>query len=489
MIPIIEVSHLPSSSSFYAAITQPLGIQYLCAGTSSPTQLHFGIPAQPSEILFSLQQSPQPRPSTLTISALSSSAVTAFHTLALEANTFQSTNLIQHTPDAAVAKTTDLDGNVLEARYTRSRRASAGGNGNTSGTVITTASTAKEARRVLDWQREVARSVSDSSSTRDLSPERSPPGLAQTDFAPPKLSRAGTFPLATGLYNELTSNLAEKTKEAQESGISAQTLIGTLLGAAAGAAVAYAMVKGPEKKEKDERERPKPVTYYSGPAAPVMEVARSRVGGSQAGSQRGSQVGQRYVLRYNVDPNREEERRSMHYISHDVGAGTGPSMVSLPRSKTETHVSKTSRMSERPLTILEGDRERDRERRSETGSRHTESSRHHDNYVSSKSQVSSASTVKPPKSSSSRSKVGSAAGTERGLDWERERESYHAPTIVSLKSESRKTTVSERARRMPLPESVVGGYAGSVAPSDSISNVGSNTSRARREREFRRETY
>lgn len=482
MIPTIEVSHLPSSSSFYAAVTQPLGIHFLCASPSSPHSLHFGIPAQPSEILFTLTESHSPRPSTITLTASNSTQVANFHALALESNTHHSTNLIQHSSDAAVAKTTDLDGNMLEVRYARSppRRGSV----HAAPTTITTASTAKEARRVLDWQRDVARSISSQSPTpsRDQSPQRAmvlapaqeptPSQMAPSQVAPPAeldsrpaLLRSATAPMMSAMYNEVSSALPERIGE----GLSAQAIIGTILGAAAGAAVAYAMVRS----EEPEPPRPQLVTYFSAPPAsapqqaPVMEVARSKgpsVGGSRVGSER-SRGSQRYVLRYNVASaagtgsgrgGREgqlqavDERRSMNYSAYDGG------VRSQAPAGSQASTSKPSRYSEgrgvgheKPVTVVSGS---PAPRYSESG-RHSESGRSH-------ASKRSDSTIKPPRTSSK-------AGTER----------QSGGTVVSMKSDRKSTTVSERARRVPLPESVVG----SVAPSDSISNIGMRSHYSRRD--------
>ncbi|KFY74850.1 hypothetical protein V499_05148 [Pseudogymnoascus sp. VKM F-103] len=492
MIPTIEVSHLPSSSSFYAAVTQPLGIHFLCASPSSPHSLHFGIPAQPSEILFTLTESHSPRPSTLSLTASNSTQVANFHALALESNTRHSTNLIQHSADTSVAKTTDHDGNMLEVRYARStpRRGSV----HAAPTTITTASTAKEARRVLDWQRDVARSISSQSPTqsRDGSPERAmvlaqpvqeeaaPSQVAPPTEVPdarPALLRSATTPMMTAMYNEVSSALPERIGE----GLSAQAIIGTILGAAAGAAVAYAMVRS----EEPEPQRPQLVTYFSAPAAqfpqqaPVMEVARSKapsMGGSRVGSER-SQGGQRYVLRYNVASNagtsrggREgvlqpvDERRSMSYSAYDGGRSQAPAPSQASTAKQSRYTERDVGY-EKPVTVVSASRH------SEAG-RHSESGRSH---VSKRSD----STIKPARTSSK-------AGTER-----------RDQTVVSMKSDRKSTTVSERARRVPLPESVMGGsmapserarrvplpesVAGSVAPSDSISNIGMRSHYSRRD--------
>jgi hypothetical protein len=277
----------------------------------------------------------------------------------------------------------------------------------------------------------------------------------------------------TAVYNEITSALPDRIGE----GLSAQAILGTLIGAAAGAAVAYAMVKS----EEPEPPRPQLVTYYTAPAAapmppapvqPVVEVARSKAP-SGAGSRAGSNSGrsQRYVVRYNAGGGsrlgsvqegylgRVDEERSMHYSSYERDAQTGPS---LAPGGALSYVSKSSRHTEsrgigheKPLTVVSG-----------APSMHSEARRSH---VSAKSDA----TVKPAKSHS-KAGTSSRAGTER----ERGERSQHG-SVMSVKSErkSTHTSMSERARRVPLPESVVG----SVAPSDSVSNIGMKSHYSRRD--------
>ncbi|KFX99084.1 hypothetical protein V490_01953 [Pseudogymnoascus sp. VKM F-3557] len=266
------------------------------------------------------------------------------------------------------------------------------------------------------------------------------------------------------MYNEVSSALPERIGE----GLSAQAIIGTILGAAAGAAVAYAMVRS----EEPEPPRPQLVTYFSAPPsapaqqpAPVMEVARSKapsVGGSRVESER-SRGGQRYVLRYNVASasgagsgwasqrdgqlQAVDERRSMNYSAYDGGARSQVAGRSQVQAGSQASTSKPSRHSERgvghekPVTVVSGSH----------ASRHSEAGRHSESGRSHASRKSD-STIKPPRTSSK-------AGSERH---------HSGQTVVSMKSERKSSTVSERARRVPLPESVVG----SVAPSDSISNIG-----------------
>lgn len=336
--PIIYVANAYQSTSFYANVCTPLGIVYLTTTPASngKPQQHFGIAGTPSETLFTLQESSNTRPSTITLTASNGTQVTQFHTLALASQAGRGTNLISQTDNGAVAKTTDLDGNLLEVRYERRlRRGSNGGNSirsshaprlqrvNSSeshreGTTITTASTAKEAKRVLEWQRTVARSVSESSdsgedraraltvqkaqpqaetvvSSSTLTERRAPPPAAPSapsapsllsqgfqqqqqqqtqdlSQAIPSLMRSVTEPVGAirDLCKEISSHIQPSTTDS--AGLSNNGLIGTILGAAAGAAIAYAMVKSEEPER-----RPELVTHFTAPAyapayAPQQQV-------------------------------------------------------------------------------------------------------------------------------------------------------------------------------------------------------------------------
>lgn len=86
MVPFVEVSHLPSSLSFYSAVLQALGLRCIYPdpkGVSSPLQssASFGVDGQ--EVVLEVRQSENPlrppRLSTLVISAPSRSAIFAFH--------------------------------------------------------------------------------------------------------------------------------------------------------------------------------------------------------------------------------------------------------------------------------------------------------------------------------------------------------------------------------------------------------------------------
>lgn len=592
-IPIIQVADITHATSFYANVCTPLGIVYLTT-TNAPNgarQQHFGIAGTPSETFFSLQESSKIRPSTITLTATSATQVTNFHTFALSSQAGHGTNLISQTDSGAVAKTTDLDGNLLEVRYERRlRRGSNGGgsirsghasrmerqnssNSHREGTTITTASTAKEAKRVLEWQRTVARSVSESSdsesspraralairkpqaetvvSSSTLTPQRrTPPPAApsapslisqalhqqqqqaqsqQIQAAIPSLMRAATAPVGamTAVYNELTSALPQEKLES--SGLSTNAIIGTIMGAAAGAAIAYAMVKS----EEPEKERPQLVTHFTAPAYQQPQIMPQQHQTRSVSMGDGGMQQQPNIMGHDMGHNMLQAMRqhqpaqplysepAQYYsptglkapsVADSGYSGSKVSRSEALRSKADGGSQSGSRVgSLREASVLEENYS------SSPKSTHSASPAHHSSRskaegshvsksssrLSSKSEKapraetvvskhsvakssvstsrgSDASTVKPAKSSASKatSKAPSEAKTSHTSHSRASEKSQGIGSVHSVKSEKSKHSSSRR-----VPESVVGSIAGTVVPEDSVSQVGSRHSSSRRRQE------
>jgi hypothetical protein len=525
LIPVLQVSHLASSASFYAAVCQPLGVRCISQYPHShSSQLSFGLPATsagPGEILFTLTPALRPEISYLKFRATSAGAVTAFHWRALEGNYHSrvSTHTISHTPDESIARITDLDGNILEAKFI-----------SRSALVITTSS--KEVRRVEDWQRNVAQSLVGGEGALvgpSMPLARSLSSRLESMELGPTLLRRETIATSHPVPREGEGG----TESRLISGISNQALMGTILGAAAGAAVAYAMVKSEEPRPPTEPGRPiKMVTYHMDPAAisnrgpaveTIVEAVRSVVlepSPFHAGSS--SRVGDVVVL--TQDPALEQqpvleeiaEDRSVTHVSRRSNGGhrshrsqgKAPSEVkdsSSRVSRSSRHTSRTSKdlpeapeppisssgRSEKPY---HGDDGRSKVSKTSKTSRASKSESRHDNsYHSARSETS---TIKPEKT---RSSAGSSL-TEKNkeaLDRASERHSTVTARNIPLPESTHVTRSSHKshrdrdrdrdsgisgmsARDVPLPESVYDGPAYSVAPSDSISSVGLKRERHRR---------
>jgi hypothetical protein len=480
MTPFIEVSHLPSSASFYAAITQPLGIKYLSAG--SDNSLNFGLPQSSSlsaQTCFNIRGSRSPTCSQITFSAQSPEDVVNFHKAALRASDSEATT-IRQTSEHFIAETHDLDGNMVEVVYMRAplRRSSAP-------TVITTTSS-QEAKRNLDSQDDAYSAVSKSYTPTVISQDK-----------PSEPSR---------FISRQTITTTTQPAESSEGGISGKTIIGTLLGAAAGAAVAYAMVRGgepdppavPTRRSSLEIERtisaaPRTERGMDGPGYTTYNSK----GDSTAGQEpeqideepRPSIVRSRTLPAESVYSRKESKAKSVAASKVDSEAR---SQIKLALMPALSHVS----------SKLKADDEKSK-LHSEARSHKSAAKSRVSSYTSAKTTPSKAassvstSTVRP-------SKVGSKAASHDD-----------AATTVTVKpvekSGSRKgSTVSARhirlppssvgsAKDVPLPESVVSGStaryvplpasevsarnvplpasrACSIAPSDSISNVGRSRS-------------
>lgn len=269
--PVLCVSHIPSASSFYASLCQPLGLQYLSATPTVPACLHYGFvtpsPTGPRPtIVFSILQAPHHFPIRLahiTLSAASSESILDFHATSEILNKESGTrNLLVQEEGIERAVTRDWDGNVLEAVYRPRPHHHKPSSPRTMD--LESLSTEKEARRVLEWQEDVARSVA--------SPSPPPPKnrLSAGEYdrermvGPTMMRRADSYPLERergGPARERSPRLLRREtvmtehyapphhvashsppREAQKSGgISGKAVLGGLLGVAAGAAFAYAM--------------------------------------------------------------------------------------------------------------------------------------------------------------------------------------------------------------------------------------------------------
>ncbi|CAL3969649.1 unnamed protein product [Diplocarpon coronariae] len=525
--PLIQVSHLPSAASFYGSLTQPLGLQFLSATPTVPACLHFGYilstPSGPRKItVFTVSQAAPPRLSHITLSAPSPKAVFDFHgqsvLLGVDSrggNTFEKVGEEQR------ALTRDFDGNVIEAVYGPLPGSGVGGG------------LGKESKRVLEWQQDVARSISGSNV-----------GLA----VPPPFRRAETFPSPSDLGRERErererpirivrretittehygpqSSLLPRESVAESGGISKKAVLGTLLGAAAGAAFAYAITRAESPPLTTGRRASVP-QYTHEPV--VMEdhepVAEARTVPAK------SHVSEREVtprcMQYSIAappmpaPSRVrelamiEERSHVSAKSHQSGrskaAGEAKceralTVLSVPREGSPgSHVSHRSRRSgsgsgDNPVTGSATGSERERRRDAEKERAREMGAERGSEYVSAPSHH-SASTVKPapPAVPQPPSAVGSRASAVRP-EKEKEKSKPKPKSKSSSGSKhshrsSRRSSVS--ARHIPLPQSVVdgsgfasggegegegegGGYAASVAPSDSVSSVGIKRERER----------
>jgi hypothetical protein len=314
-IPLIEVSHLPSASSYYNSLTKTLGITFLSATPSregnhfSPPCLNFGY-AQPGpsphsdsatsidpteeieeseEVVFQVIQSLNPRISHVYLWAPNPKSVKDFYAKSLVLNKSSGVESVftseeeegdsedEEEGEILRCRTTDLDGNMLEAVYSPRRQ-----NAPRRTLLVheTSECTEKEARRVLEWQQDVARSLSESQSpspsredARSQISTRSEVERRRERIAP--VRRSDSYPVTQAEQNREHERERERggaapgapmrlvrrdmitrehyrrdeldrERKRDSGGAVGKGVIGlgTLIGVAAGAAITYSLVRG-----------------------------------------------------------------------------------------------------------------------------------------------------------------------------------------------------------------------------------------------------
>ncbi|KAI3319930.1 hypothetical protein HD806DRAFT_253758 [Xylariaceae sp. AK1471] len=533
VLPFVQVRDLAPSASFYSAVVQPLGLRFISANSSS---IVFGDTSANPEPIFEVKaipanvDVPAPRPTRIVLSVTSPSAVSAFHAAARRANPAGNSNILLQEEDGLLggesrASATDLEENVMEVVYLNPPNYPASYTGST---VRRTQSSNKEVSRILDWNLDVATSVG---------PARSVAGSAAPSRPGMGMVLAPEDEPYSIMRRSVTMSTIETSPPQQTSkGLSTGAMVGTVLGAVAagaavGAGITYALIKSdrsrdprpgfdapplqrratypdpypdhrpryvevertvekiryPEQYPPTSNKYPPPayVTRYSqvgGPAAEEVDDRASRYttgsraqGRSTAGSTRQPLMITNAEHRSNVGSQHTEsprlpveaEQRShvgsryttaksqvySEVADHRSHAGSrhtkAPSKVYSHVSDHRSHVSSRSK--------------HDADLRSHAGSKHS-TTRHRDveveTYVSARSEK-SASTVRPVKAQS-------------------KAPSHYSSATVKPAGPSR-TPSHVSARDMPLPGSQADWEdiddVGSVAPSDSISCVGSRHSK------------
>lgn len=415
----------------------------------------------------------------LTLLASSSTAAHAFYKTALFSNPALRVggHSCIESEEGVHARIRDRDGNMLDAVYSRGLRR---------GPYPPPPALAenKESRRVLEWQQNVARSVaaegthspassvSGSASPSVIRDSRPPVSYRRAESYPSPVSQIrdrdrerGEPPMRLVRRDTITTERYRRDDDARSrtSGTTERGSMGglkmaagTLLGAAAGAAVAYAMVTAgsPSSKTRDTttgsatgtgRHAALRRASYDTPArTTVVERIPAR-------SSRSYVQEPQYVAQYTMAPRikeREEERSG-------VSVRTGRSGKHGARERSRSESGSRYEIARPTVTLLPT-------RTRSPGS-----------YVSGRSQHSRG------KGDREGSYVGPRGGEVRyeytnGLG----RTLGGHDRDLDRRSSVSTRTIEARAPRSVLG-SVVGGYAGSVAPSDSVSSVGMKMERER----------
>lgn len=272
MLPFLEVSNLAASSSFYSTVTHPLGLRYISAASPSPDlsgspSIVYGIAASPSVPVFELRQvrPTADRPlklSRVVFSAASPGAVRDFRALVQRIKAVDSgaigfsdhPELEEQPPGAELVRQfsggpgpaeTDLDGNIIKMEVVYVPPVQDYPEWYDGPTVRRTQSTQSEASRILHWNYDVAAdSAASMSPFAPLAPASpslvSPRQPGRYDERPSLLRRSVTT--TTTLLEPADPAESSSQSPSQSShGLSAvgAALMGVAAGAALGAGITY----------------------------------------------------------------------------------------------------------------------------------------------------------------------------------------------------------------------------------------------------------
>ncbi|PSN62662.1 hypothetical protein BS50DRAFT_126313 [Corynespora cassiicola Philippines] len=245
----LTVSHLPTSCSFFLSALQPLGYRYI---GQQGNQIGLGIR---DADFFLCQETPGVKAGAahIAFTARDRTSVREFYAAALTAGGRPNGAPACRTEglDHFNAAVLDLDGNSIEVVFRNEP------DFRDDGTVI-------EHSRVITWSRSYSGSVRDDRSVvssrthRTTTSSRAPSVAEPVEKAPTVVSKAPSkAPSVARSISEPTPvpQVAPSTTSTSDGGDgAAKKIIGTLLGAAAGAAVAYAMCKSEQDSAKKESE-------------------------------------------------------------------------------------------------------------------------------------------------------------------------------------------------------------------------------------------
>ncbi|KAF7546908.1 hypothetical protein G7046_g9165 [Stylonectria norvegica] len=290
VLPFVEVSHLASSTSFYAAVLQPLGLRYLSTDReplSSVGTVTYGLqfgqaralgldvdgPLAVLQIREAAHPLEPPKRSSLVLTAPSRAAVADFHAAGLNANPWLRVQdgfgpglRPRLGVDGGVSRATiaDLDGNTMLLVYPPPPppplpASSASASASTRSTRSTRSpQPSPQVARIIDWHYDI------SSSSSVLSRSEPPPPQSQAmsrhqplpsqPFSPPSHHHSSGSVVSTAMSHRAPGRRPEEAvaaysqpsasprQSSSTSGLNTTTVVGALLGIAAGAALTYGMV-------------------------------------------------------------------------------------------------------------------------------------------------------------------------------------------------------------------------------------------------------
>ncbi|EAU31000.1 conserved hypothetical protein [Aspergillus terreus NIH2624] len=470
----LTVAHLPTSTSFFLSCLQPLGYKfigrhddYIGFGQHSGEPADFwiteqkpGVPAGAAHVAF-------PAPSKDAVGAFFISALKAGGKIHGEPKTRDSDSGYY---SAAVI---DFDGNSVEAVY-RPGLSSARSEVSRPALALLENAPASAAGSVVSKATSVS-ATSKASSVR-RSEARSAVSRAPTEHhrglpAAPSTTSTSTRSIQQQPPPQTPTYVVHTTQKSDD-GTTAKTIVGTLIGAAAGAAIAYAMSKGDADSSESHHPPSTAPPQYSPPRIPPAHhrptapwaCSKSTLRAFEAPAPPGSTLLRRQQQRAPAQPPaaRDIPLRAIEYPPPlDGSAAHYPcdrsTLISSFPEKSRAfdggsvYSSSTIKASKANGNYSQTIYEVDEERHSHTSRRSSATSHR-----------------------SSRSHAQSHAGGSSAS-----RSPRHIPLPESVASYRSATKSGVSAREVPLPESVYEDAGDDVGPEDSISQIGGDASSRR----------
>ncbi|KAI0157045.1 hypothetical protein GGR52DRAFT_586857 [Hypoxylon sp. FL1284] len=482
VLPFLQVSDIRPSASFYAAITHPLGLRYI---SSTPSSIVFGDAASPSpEPIFEVKKSigtdnQPPQPCHLVLSASSPSIVSAFHAAGLRAypdlkDCDENYNYLQpegsDVTNESRARIGDLDGNIMEVVH-GSRPGYAASQ---AGSAVQRSS--PEASRVLDWNLDVG------------STPTAPRSLAGSVAPTSAGSRAVSGAPRSFLQRSATASTVETSPREVAKGPDATTVVGTVLGMAVGAAVGgaltYSMLKNDstgyreaagfqQGYEQQPSDQPRYVDYLG---AGARYPPSSFFGG--AGRSRVVEELDDRASRYSGSTHYTTTGGSRARGRSEVSAARRPLMIADHEHRSNASGASSSKHGASPpprRSLADGGR------RSSVGSKYTAADSRAGSRRSPESDLRSFASSRQQHTAAAVPRARDRADVESFVSGRSDRTARPAPARVETAPPSRVGSRYSAASTARPPaaartHSHLSVAASTVAPSDSISNIGAKRS-------------
>lgn len=518
MLPFIEVKHLASSSSFYSTVLQPLGLKYIFAADpifspSGSPSITYGTATEPSTPVLELRQIHSTaeralKRSRVVFSAHSPSTVRSVQARVTEANgrafLDYDRNPLGQSPEIPddwrlplKVTETDLDGNTMEVVYIPPSQYPEGYSGST---VRRTSSSEGDISRIMTWNYDVATSEAPRAPAGPLTPSSSSI-VSRHDEGSPIIRRTITRTSTT--FFEPTEPAQPKfSARENSSGLTAGAVVGTLLGVAAasaaiGAGVAYGAMK--HERLRSETEAPSfqrrstypeplgPRSQYSeyGPPAEDynMSLAERRPPPTMLTRYPHSQSPRNADSVYDDGRSRHSSRYKPSGASTVRTRSEAPSQrppLLLTDAEHASHVSSSSKHTARTSEIENVVLARSHvSQASGSRSKYTAAPADRDSYVSSRSHRTASTVRGPSMQPTAQTELTSVVSRPKTAS----RVSRRADSYASAREAPVRASSYVSARHVGLPMSGIGsskaGYEQeddlcSIAPSDSISCIGSS---------------